>query len=136
MDTERRERFRKHFEPWVLAVIFGKISSESAEAAAFLRVNSGETPPKTEVEHLWLEYWEGDVPPVATMQEIYLECAISSQSPGTAYEDIVHAYRLAALCGSYQANCWLKEQKMCPLRINSIWKIWGKRLWDVNGLKF
>ena len=68
--------------------------------------------------------------------EIYFERAIASQSPGTAYEDIVYAYQLAALCGAYLANSWLKEQKLSPLRINSVWRHWGTHTSDISGSEY
>ena len=133
MEPARREHFQKHFEPWVLAVIFGKISTESPDAAAFLRSHNGETPPTTEAGQLWLEYWCGKAPSAQKLTEVYLKRAIASQCPGTAYEAMVHAYRLADLCGAYLARCWLREQNLTPMRINSMWRCPDMHRWDVNG---
>lgn len=126
----RKKRFRTFVEPWALAVLSNRIHTE--EAKSFLEVHSGRTKPNSEKELLWMEYWDGKPPAVESLAEIYLERARNSQF-SKGYEEVVDSYLLAKLCGSTQANDWLKEQKMTPLNINSVWKTdWSTRR-DLNG---
>ena len=133
MDRHRKRRFKKHCEPWALAVLCGRISWESENAAEFLRVHHGQAEPSTEIEKLWIEYWDGKPPQVSALKDLYLKRAVAMQRSGSSYDGIVHAYKLAALCGSEQAHNWLQEQKLEPLRINTIWRSIDKEIWDLNG---
>jgi len=133
MTDSKKKRFRTRYEEWALRVIFGRHPFESEGAAAFLRVNAGEAEPVTEVEKLWMGYWEGHPPPVSKLKDIYLERAQATQQPGTEYADILHAFRLASLCGSPQADAWLREQRLAPLPIKTIWNSTSKEIWDLNG---
>lgn len=133
MDRYRKRRFKKHGEAWALAVVCESVSENSEAAAAFLRVHRGQVEPSSEIEKLWMEYWDGEPPPKSKLKDMYLKRAENSQRSGTSYEGIVDAYKLAAICGSEKAHSWLREQKLEPLRINTIWNSIEKDVWDLNG---
>ena len=133
MDRHKKRRFKKHCEPRALAVLCGRVSEESEEAAAFLRVHHGHAEPSTEIEKLWMEYWDGNPPQVSALKDVYLKRAVAMQRSGSSYDGIVHAYKLAALCGSDPALRWLREQKLEPLRINTVWNSIDREIWDLNG---
>ncbi len=80
-----------------------------------------------------LEYWDGNPPKVSVIKDVYLKRAVAMQRSGNSYHGIVHAYKLAAFCGSDPAPRWLREQKLEPLRINTVWNSIDKEIWDLNG---
>jgi len=133
MDRYRKRRFKKEGEAFALAMICGRISGEPEKVAALLRVHRGEAEPSTEIEKQWMEYWEGDPPPESELKDVYLDKAKTTQRSGASPEEILHAYKLAAICGSEQAHSWLQEQKLEPLRVNTIWNTIDKEIWDLNG---
>lgn len=80
-----------------------------------------------------MEYWDGNPPQMSELKDVYLKRAVAMQRSGSSYDSIVHAYKLAALCGSDPALRWLREQKLEPLRINTVWNSIDKEIWDLNG---
>lgn len=134
MDDYRKRRFKSQYEPWALAVVCGRVSSESPLALAFLDVHFGRSQPVSEVEKLWIEYWNGKPPSASSLKDIYLKRAMATQRPAHSYAEIVHAYRLANLCGSEPARLWLREQKLAPLKTKTIWHSQEIQIWEINGM--
>jgi len=134
MNQHRKRQFKSQYEPWALAVVCGRVSAESEPTAALLDVHFGRTQPVSEVEKLWIEYWNGKPPPASTLKDIYLERAMATQRSARPYAEIVHAYKLASLCGSEQARLWLCEQKLPPLQVRTIWHSKENQIWEINGM--
>jgi hypothetical protein len=132
MNSEQKKLFTDQHEPWALAVICGKIPAETPEAKALLKVHAGEAKPVSEIEQLWVEYWDGHPPATPDLSGIYLKRALATQHTTMSYSEITHAFRLASLCGSDPARAWLREQTLPPLNVNSVW---GNSCWDVNGMR-
>lgn len=127
------------FEPWMLAALTGQLSNDSQICRNLIEVHLGKREASTEVELLWMEYWNDEPPPLDTLPDVYLRRAQAlqrslSSEDEARYSRIVHAYRLAAVCGSNRAEQWLKEQTLMPLKINSFWSSQYIDAWDVNGL--
>ncbi len=133
------KKFRQ-VEPWIIAALLGKLPrDEDPEAQRhLLDVHARIAEPNTEIERLWLAYWDRKPPMISDLHDIYYGKAqhihsVFGSDPSVVYEDVVVMYRIASWCGSVKAARWLREQSLEPLRENSVWRSVYLDRWDVNG---
>jgi len=133
------EKFRKA-EPWIVGTLLGKLPQEEEDQAVtrhFLDVHAGVVEPQSEIERMWMAYWDRTPPLISELETTYLSLAESlhhslGHAPGVTYENVVAAYRIASLCGSVKAEQWLEEQKFEPIKENSFWRSVYKNHWNVS----
>ena len=142
LSPSKLKKFRK-VEPWIVTVLLGKLprNKESEATRHLLDVHAGIAEPNTEIERMWLAYWDRRLPMISDLQEVYFGKAqriqrIFGSNRNVVYDDVVEMYRMASLCGSVKADDWLREQSLEPMRTNTIWQCGyqhGKNVrWGVN----